>query len=249
MPLSKSISREFSDPRQTFLETDNQDLTHESRWTPSQWQKNFTWLTASIIESSTVGRGRSENKTRRLVRLLQSSRRRSNRRSNTVSHYASLRPLDFDSTNNDCLARIGQVRGLLSRVSGTTAFVVAEVWSLVIRAIRKFLNADTTGKVGGRNCTESEQMRWHLLSVPEERLLALGHIAMTGYDDTFSQLTDVDMEFGMLIDENGASNSQSRSIRSFLVNATLSFGAALSINSTPSSTTIGPRSQRRSPIR
>ena len=39
--------------------------------------------------------------------------------------------------------------------------------------------------------------------MPEERLLALSNVALSGYDDTFSQLTDVDMKFGVLIDETG----------------------------------------------
>src|SRR5262249_39460756 len=47
------------------------------------------------------------------------------------------------------------------------------------------------------------RMKPHVLSVPEERLLALGSVALSGYDDTFSQLTDVDMKFGVLIDETG----------------------------------------------
>ena len=40
--------------------------------------------------------------------------------------------------------------------------------------------------------------------IPEERLLALGSVALSGYDDTFSQLTDVDMKFGVLVDQTGA---------------------------------------------
>jgi oligoendopeptidase F len=54
--------------------------------------------------------------------------------------------------------------------------------------------------------------------VPEERLLALGSVALSGYDDTFSQLTDVDMKFGVLTDETGheAPLTQS-SFSSFLV--------------------------------
>src|SRR5207249_4771428 len=47
------------------------------------------------------------------------------------------------------------------------------------------------------------RMKPHVLSVPEERLLALGSVALSGYDDTFSQLTDVDMKFGVLVDEKG----------------------------------------------
>src|SRR5205085_5171932 len=47
------------------------------------------------------------------------------------------------------------------------------------------------------------RMRPHVLSEREERLLALGSAAMDGYDDAFSQLTNVDMKFGVLIDADG----------------------------------------------
>jgi oligoendopeptidase F len=61
-------------------------------------------------------------------------------------------------------------------------------------------------------------MRPHVLSFPEERLLALGSVALSGYDDTFSQLTDVDMKFGVLMDENGRERPLTQSsFSSFLV--------------------------------
>ena len=40
---------------------------------------------------------------------------------------------------------------------------------------------------------KTRRMRPHILSEAEERLLALGESSLEGYDDTFSQLTDVDM--------------------------------------------------------
>ena len=46
-------------------------------------------------------------------------------------------------------------------------------------------------------------MRPHILSEREERLLALGAVALDGYDDAFSQLTNVDMKFGALVDVDG----------------------------------------------
>jgi oligoendopeptidase F len=46
-------------------------------------------------------------------------------------------------------------------------------------------------------------MRPHILSEREERLLALGAAALDGYDDAFSQLTNVDMRFGALVDVDG----------------------------------------------
>ena len=47
------------------------------------------------------------------------------------------------------------------------------------------------------------RLRPHVLSEREERLLALGAAALSGYDDAFSQLTNVDMKFGILSDETG----------------------------------------------
>ncbi len=43
----------------------------------------------------------------------------------------------------------------------------------------------------------------HVLSEAEERLLALGSAALHGHKETFSQLTNVDMQFGVITDEHG----------------------------------------------
>src|SRR5436305_13688936 len=62
------------------------------------------------------------------------------------------------------------------------------------------------------------RMKPHVLSEPEERLLALGSVALSGYDDTFSQLTDVDMKFGVLTDEAGREKALTQSsFSTFLV--------------------------------
>src|SRR3989440_8066744 len=61
-------------------------------------------------------------------------------------------------------------------------------------------------------------MKPHILSEREERLLALGSAALDGYDETFSQLTDVDMKFGVLLDEKGEEKPLTQSsFSSFLV--------------------------------
>src|SRR5205807_10405161 len=44
------------------------------------------------------------------------------------------------------------------------------------------------------------------------------NVALSGYDDTFSQLTDVDMKFGVVVDETGRERPLSQnSFSSFLV--------------------------------
>ena len=62
------------------------------------------------------------------------------------------------------------------------------------------------------------RMKPHTLSTAEERLLALGYTALTGHEETFSQLTNVDMKFGTLSDEKGREMPLTQSsFSSFLV--------------------------------
>src|SRR5207253_10860352 len=61
------------------------------------------------------------------------------------------------------------------------------------------------------------RMRPHILSEREERLLALGAVALDGYDDAFSQLTNVDMKFGALVDVDGREKPLTQSTYSSFV--------------------------------
>src|SRR5204863_8594632 len=46
-----------------------------------------------------------------------------------IYHYASMQ-LDYDSTNNEFLARIGQVQNLLTKIGEAAAFIVPEVLAI-----------------------------------------------------------------------------------------------------------------------
>jgi oligoendopeptidase F len=59
--------------------------------------------------------------------------------------------------------------------------------------------------------TKLRRLKPHTLSAAEERLLAIGHSALTGHDETFSQLTNVDMKFGKLADEKGVERELTQS--------------------------------------
>ena len=133
-----------------------------------------------------------------------------------VYHYASLQ-LAEDSTNNEYLARVGQVQNLLTKIGEASAFVVPEIQAIDDETFAKFM-LDPALADWRIKLHKIRRMKPHVLSVPEERLLALGSVALSGYDDTFSQLTDVDMKFGVLTDETGreAPLTQS-SFSSFLV--------------------------------
>src|SRR5213594_1046837 len=133
-----------------------------------------------------------------------------------VYHYASLQ-LAEDSANNEYLARIGQVQNLLTKIGEASAFVVPEIQAIDDETFAKFMvdPALTDWRI---KLHKIRRLKPHVLSEPEERLLALGSVALSGYDDTFSQLTDVDMKFGVLIDEAGREKPLTQSsFSSFLI--------------------------------
>src|SRR5216110_598698 len=131
-------------------------------------------------------------------------------------HFASLQ-LAEDSANNEYLARIGQIQNLMTKIAEAGAFVVPEIQAIGDELFKNFVDdpalADWRIKL-----QKIRRMKPHVLSAPEERILALGSVALSGYDDTFSQLTDVDMKFGVLTDEAGRERPLTQSsFSSFLV--------------------------------
>ncbi|HEX8295013.1 MAG TPA: oligoendopeptidase F, partial [Chthoniobacteraceae bacterium] len=58
----------------------------------------------------------------------------------------------------------------------------------------------------------------HTLTANEERLLALSQSALQGHGETFSQLTNVDLKFGTVLDENGVERPLSQSSFSSFLN-------------------------------
>ena len=133
-----------------------------------------------------------------------------------VYNYTSLQ-LAEDSANPEYLSRMGQLQNLLTNVSEAASFLVPEIQAIDDEKFAEFLEypALTSWRTKLRKI---RRMKPHILSEPEERLLALGGAALDGYDATFSQLTNVDMKFGSLLDEKGDERALSQSsFGSFLV--------------------------------
>jgi len=116
-------------------------------------------------------------------------------------HYASLQ-LSEDSANPDYLTRMSQMQNLLTKISEAASYLSPEIQAIPDDQFAQFLEdpALDEWKIALRKI---RRMKPHVLSEREERLLALGSAALDGYDETFSQLTDVDMKFGVLLDEMG----------------------------------------------
>src|SRR5256886_1035459 len=131
-------------------------------------------------------------------------------------HYASLQ-LSEDGANSEYLARMGQMQNLLTKIGEAASFLSPEIQAIPDDTFAQFLEdpALAEWRIALRKI---RRMKPHVLSEREERLLALGSAALDGYDETFSQLTDVDMKFGILLDDKGQEKPLTQSsYGSFLV--------------------------------
>src|SRR5881392_3964221 len=194
-------------------ETDKWDLTHLFA-DVSKWQEDFAWLQREYPKLE-QWKDRVGESTETLAEVLEFEKALE-LKIERVYHYASLQ-LAEDSTNNEYLARIGQVRNLLTKIGEAAAFVVPEILAIDDEKFAQFV-ADPVLKDWRIKLQKIRRMKPHVLSEAEERILALGNVALSGYDDTFSQLTDVDMKFGALVDEMGREKALTQSsFSSFLV--------------------------------
>ena len=118
-----------------------------------------------------------------------------------VAHFASLQ-LAEDSSNPEYLARMGQLQNLMTKIGEAASFVSPEIQAISDERFAEFLNDPVLAEwtIVLRKVRRNKP---HILSEAEERLLALGSAAMDGYDEAFSQLTDVDMKFGVVADSEG----------------------------------------------
>src|SRR5881396_2797865 len=199
--------------RSEVPDSDKWDLSHLFIDT-SKWQEDFAWLqrTYRKFQESKGKVGESAQTLAAVLEFEKSLELKMER----VYHYASLQ-LAEDSTNNEYLARIGQVRNLLTKIGEAAAFVVPEILAIDDEKFAQFV-AGPALKDWRIKLQKIRRMKPHVLSEAEERILALGNVALSGYDDTFSQLTDVDMKFGALVDEKGREKPLTKSsFSSFLV--------------------------------
>ncbi len=199
--------------RSEINESDKWDLTHLFAEV-SKWQEDFAWLKRTYRKLQ-EWKGKAGESSQTLATVLEFEKSLE-LKMERVYHYTSLQ-LAEDSTNNEYLARIGQVQNLLTKIGETAAFVVPEILAIDDETFEKFI-ADPALADWRVKLHKIRRMKRYVLSVPEERILALGSVALSGYDDTFSQLTDVDMKFGVVIDETGREKPLTQSsFSSFLV--------------------------------
>ena len=133
-----------------------------------------------------------------------------------LGHYASLRSTE-DSSNAENLGREAQFDNLMTRIGESSAFLSPEIMAIEESRFEQFLE-DPILAPWRTSLLKLRRLKPHTLSAAEERLLALGSSAVRGHSETFSQLTNVDMKFGVVRDEKGDERPLSQSsYSSFLV--------------------------------
>jgi oligoendopeptidase F len=199
--------------RDEIPEPDKWDLSHLFAST-DKWTEDFAWI-QSNYPRLTNWKGRVGQSAANLAEVLEFEKAL-DLKIERVAHYASLQ-LAEDSANPAYLARMGQLQNLLTQIGEATAFLVPEIQAIDDERWSEFIG-DPVLAAWRVRLHKIRRMRPHILSEKEERLLALGAAALDGYDDAFSQLTDVDMKFGVLLDEHGQERPLSQSsFSSFLV--------------------------------
>jgi oligoendopeptidase F len=184
--------------RADIPDSDKWDLTHLFA-DVSKWQEDFAWVQRTYPRV-TGWKGKIGESAKTLAEILEFEKEL-DLKLERLYHFASLQ-LAEDSANNEYLTRIGQLQNLMTKIGEAAAFVVPEIQEIDDKRWSEFL-LDPALKSWRIKLQKVRRMRPHVLSEREERLLALGAAALDGYDDTFSQLTNVDMKFGILPDEKG----------------------------------------------
>jgi len=199
--------------REDIPEADKWDLSHLFVGV-DKWSEDVAWIQATYPRLTTW-KGRVGESAGTLAEVCEFEKAL-DLKIERVYHFASLQ-LAEDSSNPDYLTRIGQLQNLLTKIGEASSFIVPEMQAISDEKFAQFLE-DPALAEWRINLHKIRRMKPHVLSEKEERLLALGSAALDGYDDAFSQLSDVDMKFGVLVDDKGQERPLTQSsYSSFLV--------------------------------
>ena len=199
--------------RAEIPESDKWDLAHLFA-DVGKWQEDFRWVQQTYPRIK-EWRGKLGASAKNLLECLEFEKEL-DLKLERLYHFASLQ-LAEDSANTEYLARVGQIQNLLTKIAEAFAFVVPEIQAIDDETFAKCI-VDPALADWRIKLHKIRRLKPHVLSESEERILALGAAALSGYDDTFSQLTDVDMKFGVLVDDTGREKPLTQSsFSSFLV--------------------------------
>jgi len=119
----------------------------------------------------------------------------------TLNQFVALRTTE-DSADSAALARESRFQAACVQIGEAFSFLAPEIQALDDATFDAFV-ADPALAAWTISLRKLRRLKAHTLSAAEERLMALGSAALAGHHETFSQLTNIDMKFGVVRDGKG----------------------------------------------
>src|SRR5437879_4830129 len=161
--------------RADISDSDKWNLTHLFA-DVGKWQEDFAWLQQTYPKLQ-GWKGRVGESAQTLAEVLEFEKSL-DLKIERIYHYASLQ-LAEDSTNNEFLARIGQVQNLLTKIGETAAFVVPEILAIDDETFAKFI-ADPVLAERRTKVRKISRMKSHVQSGAAERRSAIWRDTISG---------------------------------------------------------------------
>lgn len=139
-----------------------------------------------------------------------------NRRLEKVYVYATMSS-DVDTSDNHYLGFVAKVQSLANQMSAATSFVDPEILSIPEETLAKFMQDEPRLKEYQHRLEQITQKRPHTLAASEEKIIAAARDAMGTSANTFNVLTNSDMEYGYVQDEDGEMTQLSDGLYSLLI--------------------------------
>lgn len=184
--------------RSEISEADKWNLTHLYP-SDAAWEKDLEDFKKQFPKIKKF-QGTLENSSENLLACLEFEKAL-DLKAERLGHYCSLRVTE-DASDNASLDKEARFQNLMTRAAEVASFITPEIQEIDNAKFEAFLNSECL-KSWVNKLKRLRRFKPHTLSQKEERLLALGSAAITGHDETFSQLTNVDMKFGVITDDKG----------------------------------------------
>ena len=117
-------------------------------------------------------------------------------------YYANLKH-DQDTTNPNYQEMLGKIKNLINKYEELTAYANPELMSVDYNLIKTYYKQESKLKEYKFILENIYRFKKHILSNESEKLLSSLSKVFDNPADTFERLTDADIKFGMITDDNG----------------------------------------------
>lgn len=179
-----------------------------------EWEKEFAKIQQEIAELTTLKGKLSTSGTdlyENFSKIIKVSRE-----IEKVYVYSTLSS-DQDTNNSHYLGFVARVQSLYNDFSAATAFVDPEILDIPEKTIEQFKKDEPRLAEFAHRLDTLNQKRKHTLSSDQEKIIAAASDALNTSENTYNILTNSDMEYGYVEDEDGNTEQLSDGLYSNLI--------------------------------